>query len=79
MTDQKDQLPELLSTKDLVNLGFWPYQDAAFLARRKGNSPDFLRIGSKILYTKTSVFAFIEKHSRDGSIPYETFKLEEKC
>ena len=74
----KDQLPELFSTQNLVDLGFWPNQDAAYLARRKGHSPDYIKVGAKILYPKSSVITFIEKHLKNGGTPYKTFKSEKE-
>ena len=52
------QLPEFCSTRDLVKIGFWPTEDAAYSARLKGNSPDYIKIGSKIMYTKACILEF---------------------
>jgi hypothetical protein len=59
-------LPELLSSQHLVELGLYPSLDAAYLARIRGHSPDFLKLHKKVLYPKRSVLEFIEHRMQKG-------------
>ena len=61
-----DSLPALLSTKDLVKIGLYNSIDAAYLARLKGKSPDFIKIERKILYKKEDIIKFIKKYIQKG-------------
>lgn len=61
-----DSLPEFLKSNDLVQLGLYPSNDAVYLARIRGQGPDFIRFKRKVLYPKTSVFTFIERHFYKG-------------
>ena len=61
-----DSLPPLLSTQNLVDLGLYSSIDAAYAARLKGHSPDFIKLHRKILYTKASVIEFIERRTHKG-------------
>lgn len=61
-----DSLPEFLNSHDLVKLGLWPSDDAVYLARLRGLSPDFIKLGKKILYPKASVIEFIQRHLKSG-------------
>ena len=68
--DIKDILksfPEFLTTYHLVQLGIFKSSDAAYLARRRGYSPKFLKIGRKIFYPKTTVIEFLESRLVDPS------------
>jgi len=68
------EYPELLTPSDLVKLGLYTSTDAAYLARVRGLSPDFIqRKGikgqkGKIFYTKKNILDFLKKHFCDGSI-----------
>lgn len=55
-------LPLFLTSKDLVELGFYPSEDAAYLGRVRGNSPDYVKMKRKILYPKASVVEYVVKH-----------------
>ena len=65
----KKNYPDLLKDKHLVKLGLYSKQEAIYRARRDGTSPDYLKVGRKIFYQKSVLIDFIEKNSRDGSIP----------
>lgn len=56
-----DKYPEFMTTQDLVELGLWPAQDSVYQARRKGLSPDYIRIGKKVFYPKNAVRKFLQK------------------
>lgn len=62
-----DSLPELLSSQHLVELGLYASIDAAYLARLRSNSPDYLKLKGKILYPKSNVLEFLEARMRQGS------------
>ena len=64
--------PELLTSRDLVALGLYPSVDAVYLARIRGHSPDYLKIGKKVLYTREKVLLFMEQNIKDGSIGKNT-------
>lgn len=59
-------LPEFLSSHDLVSLGLFISTDAAYVARVRGNSPEFLKIGRKIIYPKANVLRFIDERLTSG-------------
>ena len=56
-----DSKKEFLDSNDLVAMGLFPSADAAYLARRRGVGPDFIKFGSKVLYPVECLNAFIEK------------------
>jgi hypothetical protein len=59
-------MPEYLSTRHLIQLGIYPSTDAAYQARCKGNSPDFIKLKHKILFPKQAVLEFLESRMRSG-------------
>jgi len=61
-----DSLPELLSPKDLVNLGLYRSLDGAYIARLKGVAPDYIKVRKKIYYPKKKVLEFLENHMKSG-------------
>lgn len=67
-----DSMPDLLATQDLISLGLYPSADAAYLARTRGHSPDFLKIGRKVLYPKASVIYFLEKCLQRGTVHFNS-------
>ncbi len=68
MPSDFDSLPTLLSSSDLVEIGLYRDINAAFIARKRGLCPDFIKLKRKILYKKSSVLDFIEQHTHKGSI-----------
>jgi len=58
--------PELLSTNDLCELGLYKSQGAAYIARKKGNSPDYLVMPHRILYARSSVIQFLKNRFKKG-------------
>lgn len=71
-----DGMPDLLATQDLVSLGLYPSTDAAYLARIRGKSPDFLKIGRKVLYPKASVMDFLKKCLCSGATRFNSSTTE---
>lgn len=63
-----DKMPEFLSSHDLVGLGLFPSTDSVYFARRRGNSPDFIKMGRKVIYPKASVVKFLEECLQKGGI-----------
>lgn len=76
---QLDALPEFLNSKDLVAIGLYPSAAAVYLARMRGRSPDFIKLGRRIVYPKQCVASFIEKSFRAGNIPYPQRLDEEEA
>ena len=64
-----DDMPQFLSSRQLVQLGLYPSLDAVYLARVRGQSPDFMKLKRKILYPKHRVLAFIEQNMKKGNGP----------
>lgn len=67
ITSAFQDLPEFLTTTHLIELGLYQNFAAAYLARKNGISPSYVRISCRILYPKSAVIEFIEKNLRDGS------------
>ncbi len=61
------QIPQFLSSRHLVQLGLYPSLDAVYLARARGQSPDFLKLKRKVLYPQDSVLLFIEQKMKKGN------------
>lgn len=69
MTDHKSliskiskNLPELVSSKDLVKIGMYKSEQGAYVARRTGECPPYVRIPScGIRYPKLGVINFLTK------------------
>lgn len=75
-----EQFPDFLTTNDLVNLGLYPSSDAASVARKRGNSPDYVRVGRRILFPKQNVIKFLADNTIKGNIPRECVDCQEdKC
>ncbi len=60
--------PELMKSSDLVALGLYRNTDAAYIARIRGNSPDYIKIGGIIKYPKSSVIKFMKERFISGSV-----------
>ncbi len=60
ISDKLDHMSEFLSAQDLVFLGIYTSIDAAYLARKRSNSPAFIKLRHKILYPKKAVIEFLE-------------------
>ena len=58
--------PDLLTTKHLVALGLFSSLDAAYVARRRNNSPDFIQVKRRVIYPKAAVQEFMQKHTHQG-------------
>jgi hypothetical protein len=70
--------PAFLSSNDLVSIGLFSSLEATYEARRKGKSPDFIKIRRKILYPKEGVLAFIERHRYKGEPVPDVLPMNEK-
>ncbi len=66
MSNSIQNMPEYLSTQHLIQLGIYPSIDAAYQARVRGYSPDFIKLRHKILYSKKSVIEFLERRKNPG-------------
>ena len=63
-----EALPEILETHHLIEIGLYNSIDAAYSARVRGKSPDYIQIGRKVLYTKQAIIKFLEANTYSGSI-----------
>lgn len=67
ISTQLNNMPEFLTSNDLVSLGLFRDPDAAYIARRHGWSPDYVKIGRKIFYPKLRVIEFISSRLKNGA------------
>lgn len=67
-------LPDFLRPCDLVSLGLFSSRDALYSARAGGKSPDFIRVGRRIIYPKAGILDFIERHLHKGTFKSSDFK-----
>jgi len=69
-TDLLQSLPDLLNADHLVSLGLFKSPEAVYASRkRKLHHPDYLKIGRKYLYPKSSILKFINERMSTGSNP----------
>ena len=61
-----DEKREFLTSGDLVDLGLFPSINAVYSARKRGVSPDFVKIGAKVLYPRSCVFEFVKSCFKKG-------------
>ena len=60
---QRD-LPDLVEVKHLVKIGIYRHENAAYMARQKGDCPPFMRIPHRgIVYPKKGVIEFLRNAS----------------
>lgn len=57
---------DFLSSKDLVGLGLWSSENAAYEARKRGQSPHYCKMGRRVIYPKQSVIDFILQRMKKG-------------
>ncbi len=62
-----DSYPMFLTSVQLCKLGLYKTPDLCYLARRRGDSPDYVQLGRKILYPKESVIKWVEARLKSGS------------
>lgn len=64
MSKLRRKLPELASVKDLLRIGLYRTEQAAYAARKRGKCPPYFRIPSRgIVYPKDGIIEFLEKHA----------------
>lgn len=66
-----DDLPDFLTQSTLIKLGLYSNRDALYFARIRGNGPNFIKLGRRIVYPKKDIVSFLEKNSFKGNIPYQ--------
>ncbi len=76
MSVKLDSYSDLLTTKHLVELGLFSSLDAAYIARQKGQSPDFIQVKRRVLYPKAAVLAFLQRHTHRGEAIPDTAAQE---
>src|SRR5260221_13914556 len=63
----KRTLPELCTTKDLINLGIYKSDQAAYHARKNGLAADHFRMPhGTIVYPKNGIIELLEKSKYDA-------------
>ena len=62
-----DNYPAFLRTKDLVELGLFKNEAVLCQARNYGRSPDYIKVGQKVLYPKASLVEFLEDNFKKGN------------
>jgi hypothetical protein len=63
-----EAMPEFLTGNDLVSLGLYKSNNALYIARLRGQSPDYIQVVRRVLYPRESVIAFLDAHSMLGSM-----------
>lgn len=65
-------LPELASTKDLINVGIFSSISHATHCRKRGDSPVFITLSKKrIMYPKEEIIAWLQKRITSGDKCHE--------
>jgi hypothetical protein len=64
--------PHFLNAYHLVELGLFPSTDAAYLARVRGHTPPFLKMGRKVLYPTVELIKWLNENSCAGSVAKTT-------
>lgn len=57
----KKPTKEFFTSRDLVRLGVFSSDDEAYEARKRGRSPDYYKIGRRVLYSKDQIEAFLSR------------------
>jgi hypothetical protein len=68
LAEKLQDLPEFVESQVLVDLGLFKTLSRLYQARRRGFSPDFVKINAKILYPKVAVIEFIHKVYHRGAV-----------
>ena len=66
-----EQMPELMESCDLVELGLYSSINTAYLARVQGRGPSYVKMDRKVLYPKAAVLDFLKERMKDGSKPHK--------
>lgn len=66
-----DTFPSLLDSQHLITLGLYKHKNIAYKARLRGDGPNYIKVGGRVLYAKEDVREFLLKRFRDGSLPME--------
>ena len=61
-----ERYPDVLSSKDLIELGLFSSICMAYRARKVGESPPYIKVGQKIMYPKEGVMEFMSEHIYSG-------------
>ena len=60
MNKTLNDMPEFLSTKDLVDLGIFASESSAYAARKRGYGPIFIKCNHAVLYQRAVVIKWLE-------------------
>jgi hypothetical protein len=62
-------MPDLLTTNDLIHIGFYTSENAAYFARRRGiSSPPYIKVGKRVFYPKDQFLHFLDHGGGNGVI-----------
>lgn len=66
-----ENLPDPCTQQDLVEVGLYPNLQLASQARKVGNTPEYIKLGKKILYPKLGIIEWLntKKHERNQEWP----------
>ena len=68
LAQRLESMPDFMTGNDLVALGLYRSNNALYIARLRGQAPDHIKFLRKILYPRDAVIAFINAHSKSGSM-----------
>jgi hypothetical protein len=69
----KKTLPELCIVRDLIDVGIYRSDQAAYHARKSGTSPDYFKLPHRgIVYPKKGIIEFLEKGKHSFSAPTQS-------
>ena len=71
-----EDVPEFMTTRDLIDLGIYSTIGSAFQARKTKRGPDYIQMRRKVLYKKQAVIDWIEKRTIEGYIEIQCTKEE---
>lgn len=62
-----DEMPEIMNSYDLVELGLYPSVAAVYLARHRSEGPSYIKLKRTVLYHKEGIRDFIKNHLKTGT------------
>ena len=66
ITQLQNKLPDLASSRDLVEMGLFPSEIALSRARQTGNSPEYIKFSAgRIRYPREAVIQFVREKSKN--------------
>jgi len=56
-------MPEKCSPRDLVKFGIYNNPQCACIARKRGDTPDYFKVGKRIIYMRDAVIQWLKTRS----------------